>query len=376
MGQKNRLADFLFTFTIDLILCHKRRRIGVDLQTQETVLGPRSKKNRNRKRSHLWRFFWIICLVLLLLGVGFIYSTNQGLQLRRMLVGSVLSSQHPQYVKYMQFLLPQTEINSLFSAMRHPPTAQTTIAQPKNIDAATDLKKNIRVDTINAANYTAKIMVISDPTTVHLLESKYINKGQPLSDLIKENNGIAGINGGGFVDRGGNGSGGKATGIAISKGKVLSVPYGKKTVPLLVGGFLKDGQFITGKYSVDQLLKLGVTDAVSFGPQLIVNGVNRVTSSIDGAWGWAPRTAIGQAKNGSVVMIITDGRFYWNKTHRGASMSDLAHMFESYNVTNAIAMDGGGSTTMIKDGELLLKPATDTAVGMRYLPNAWVVIPH
>jgi exopolysaccharide biosynthesis protein len=38
-------------------------------------------------------------------------------------------------------------------------------------------------------------------------------------------------------------------------------------------------------------------------------------------------------------------------------------------------MDGGGSTTMIKDGQLLLKPATNTAVGMRYLPNGWVVIP-
>ncbi|MCM2536030.1 phosphodiester glycosidase family protein [Neobacillus pocheonensis] len=290
-----------------------------------------------------------------------------------MIVGTVLSSQHPQYVKYMHFLLSKAEIDELYAAMKHPPITDSTITQLKPVPPSTD---SIQVDTVTTANYTAKILVIPDPTTVHLVVSKYSNKGQPLSDLIKDNQGIAGINGGGFVDKGGNGSGGQMIGIAISNGSVLSVPQSGKNAPRLVGGFLKDGQFITGNYSVNQLLKLGVTDAVSFGPQIIVNGENRITSAVNGAWGWAPRTAIGQEKNGSIVMIITDRRFYWDKTHRGASMSDMAHMFESYNVNNAIAMDGGGSTTMIKDGKLLLKPATETAIGMRYLPNSWVVIPH
>jgi exopolysaccharide biosynthesis protein len=165
------------------------------------------------------------------------------------------------------------------------------------------------------------------------------------------------------------------TGIVIGNGKVLNDP-GSRDSAALVGAFLKNGEFITGTYSTNQLLSLGVTDAISFGPQLIVNGKNKITPAVDGAWGWAPRTALGQEKDGSIVMIITDGRFYWNKTHRGASMSDMAHLFEKYNVKNAIAMDGGGSTTMIKDDNLLLKPATSTAVGMRYLPNAWVVIPN
>jgi exopolysaccharide biosynthesis protein len=75
-------------------------------------------------------------------------------------------------------------------------------------------------------------------------------------------------------------------------------------------------------------------------------------------------------------MIITDGRFYWDKTHRGASMADMASLMQKYDVVNALAMDGGGSTTMIKDDQLLMKPATNTDVGMRYLPDAWVVIPN
>jgi exopolysaccharide biosynthesis protein len=40
-----------------------------------------------------------------------------------------------------------------------------------------------------------------------------------------------------------------------------------------------------------------------------------------------------------------------------------------------MAMDDGASTTMIKDGKLLNKPSTQEKIGMRYLPNGWVVIP-
>lgn len=353
----------------------------MELQTTDTAYVSRQnrKPNPKPKRKRIWRIFLTICLILVLGGGGFLYGTNQGLQMRRMLLGTVFSTYHPQYEKFMRLLLPQSEIDALYNARNHPQTVQTTIAQAQQ-DNQTTVKtgttENIQVDTITTANYTAKVMIIPDPTTVHMVGTKFATKGQPLSDLIKENNGVAGINAGGFFDPSGQGSGGEMIGIVISNGNILSVPSGGKNVPSLVGGFLKDGQFITGNYSASQLLKLGVTDAVSFGPQLIVNGENRVSSTVDGAWGWAPRTAIGQEKNGSIVMIITDGRFYWDKTHRGASMSDMAQMFEKYNVTNAIAMDGGGSTTMIKDGELLLKPATSTSVGMRYLPNAWVVIPH
>ncbi|MCQ6282075.1 phosphodiester glycosidase family protein [Bacillus sp. EB600] len=353
----------------------------MDSITDNTAYGPRSRPKP--KRGRFWRVFWISLLIILLIGGGWLYGTNQGLQFRRLLVGSVLSSQHPQYVKYMRFLLSKSEFDQLYSAFNNPSSEQTNINQEKikreNTAEAAGLKSfsdSIIVDTVTTANYTAKILVIPDPTTVHVVATKYTSKGQALSELIKNNHGIAGINGGGFNDPHGNGSGGQMLGLIISNGKVLSTPGGSYTANALVGAFLKDGRFVTGSYSANELLKMGVKEAISFGPQLIVNGKNRVTPSVDGAWGWAPRTAIGQTVNGRVVMIITDGRFYWDKTHRGASMSDMVHLFQKYDVTNAIAMDGGGSTTMIKDRQLLLKPATNTDVGMRYLPDAWVVIPH
>jgi exopolysaccharide biosynthesis protein len=348
----------------------------METMTTETAYAPRSNRDLKPKpkRKRFWRFFWMIIFVILLGGGSFIYGTNQGLQLRRMFLGTVLSTYHPQFEKFLELLLPKSEIDKMLQERNHPDVIQSVIkkkSKAKEVSAATE---KITVDTIDTANFTAKVMTVPDPNTVHVMATKYTTKGQPLSDLIKENNGVAGINAGGFYDPSGQGSGGQMTGTVISNGNVLSVP-GNRTVAVLVGAFLKDGQFITGSYTVNQLVSMGVRDAISFGPQLIVNGVNRITPSTDGAWGWAPRTAIGQKANGSVVMIITDGRFYWNKTHRGASMSDMAKLFEKYNVVNAIAMDGGGSTTMIKDGQLQLQPATSTSVGMRYLPNAWVVIP-
>ncbi|XJZ28927.1 phosphodiester glycosidase family protein [Bacillota bacterium Lsc_1132] len=349
----------------------------MDLITRDAEYVTRSK--RRGKKNRFWRVFLIIFLIFLVTGGGFLYGTNQGLQYRRLLVGSVLSTQHPQYVKYMRFLLSKSELDALYDAWKNPKTVESKITEHPNNQVAKaamnpSITESIQVDTVNTANFTAKVMIIPDPTTVHVVASRYSSKGEALSDLIQENNAIAGINAGGFVDKGGTGSGGQMLGIVISNGNILS--GGDRNTPQLVGGFLKDGEFITGNYSVNQLVKLGIREAVSFGPQLIVNGVNRVSANLDGAWGWAPRTAIGQRQDGSVVMIITDGRFYWDKTHRGASMSDMAHLFQKYNAVNAIAMDGGGSTTMIKDGQLLLKPATSTRVGMRYLPNAWVVIPH
>lgn len=352
-----------------------------DLATKsDSAYVPRSnKKKKPKKRGRFWRAFLIIIMVLFIGGGSFLYGTNQGLQLREMLVGSVLSQYHPGLERILELLLPKSVIDQMLADRIHPQAIQSKInglkTDPEKAKAATPSPDKIKVDTITTANYTAKIMTISDPKTIHIVTTRLATKGQALSVLIKENNAVAGINAGGFVDPGGDGSGGQPIGTIISNGKVLSTP-GSLTLRVLVGAFMPDGEFITGNYSVNQLVSMGVKEAISFGPQLIVDGKDVVTPSIDDAWGWAPRTAIGQKPDGTVVMIITDGRFYWNKAHRGASMSDMAQLFQQYGVVNAIAMDGGGSTTMINNGQLQLQPATNTAVGMRYLPDAWVVIPN
>jgi exopolysaccharide biosynthesis protein len=342
---------------------------------QDTSLSPlpsRKSKTKMKQGNKFFLYTILFFFVMMILTGSFAYGTKQGFELRRMLAGSILSSQHPQYAK---FLLPDAELSKLKSLILNPPSVRSTISEIEKHFSSTQ-KSLVVVDTVETPNFTAKVMKVNDPTTIHLVSTKYKHKGQALSELIADNGAVAGINAGGFKDDNGNGSGGQIIGIALGDGKVLSEPGMSHNTPMLVGGFTKSGQFITGSYSINNLQEMGVTEAVSFGPQLVVDRKDVVSSSIDSAYGWAPRTAIGQTEDGTVVMIITDGRFYHDKRHRGASMEDLAKLFLQYNVVNAIALDGGGSTTMISNGELQLQPATSTRAGMRYLPNAFVVIPH
>lgn len=317
---------------------------------------------------------WFCLGLFLTMGVGgyaILYHTEPGHELRLMMAGSVLTSQHPQYAEY---LLEESELNRLKSVLEQLPMEAS---KQRPIPAAgTALRKSleVKVDTVDTAGYTAKVMMVSDPTTIRLVATRYADKGQALSELIRESNAVAGINAGGFADEGGTGSGGQMIGIVIGDGKVYTDEDRNRR--MLVCGFTTKGEMVTGRYSINELLRMDVLHAVSFGPQLLVDGKNMVTDTVNNAYGWAPRTAIGQKKDGTVIMIITDGRFYHDKRHRGASMKDLTELFEQYDAVQAFALDGGGSTTMIHNGELQLKPATQTAVGMRYLPNAFVVVPH
>ena len=291
----------------------------------------------------------------------FLFATEQGIYLRHMIAGSILTSQHPQYAKY---IVGDEEADKL-QKVRTPKdmTASKQIELSSNNITSSD----ITIETVENSNFTAKIMIIDDPRTVHLVGTTKPN-GQTLNELLQENEGVGGVNAGGYVK-----DEGVIAGIAISDGEVISnTALDEKRI---VAGFKKDGSFLTGFYSSQELMDLGVIQAASFGPQLIVNGESKVSSDIEEAYGWAPRTAIGQREDGKVVMLVTDGRFYHNKMHRGASMQDLVNLFQQYEAINAMALDGGGSSTMIYDDELQMNPTTDEEEGMRKLPTAFIIIP-
>lgn len=60
-----------------------------------------------------------------------------------------------------------------------------------------------------------------------------------------------------------------------------------------------------------------------------------------------PRTAIGYDDEGTVYLLVVDGRN--SKYSNGASLIDLAVMLSELGATNAVNLDGGGSSTMIID---------------------------
>jgi len=83
--------------------------------------------------------------------------------------------------------------------------------------------------------------------------------------------------------------------------------------------------------------------AVTGGAMLVVNGVIPETFSHT-VNGRHPRTAVGSSKDGKTLfMVAVDGR----QSHSiGMTMEELAHFMREIGAYNALAMDGGGSTTL------------------------------
>ena len=89
-----------------------------------------------------------------------------------------------------------------------------------------------------------------------------------------------------------------------------------------------------------------------------------VDSSGSGS-GLNPRTAFGQRSDGAVLLLIIDGR----QTHSlGASLKDLSQVMLAFGAVNAGNLDGGGSTALYYDGEILNN--CTSIYGMRGIPDA------
>lgn len=114
---------------------------------------------------------------------------------------------------------------------------------------------------------------------------------------------------------------------------------------------------------------MGIRDAVEFGPFLIVNGKSSFVKG-NGGWGIAPRTAIGQRKDGIVLFLIINGRI---PSSIGADMSDLTEVMENYGAVNAANMDGGSSTELVINHKIINKPVAAGKNGLRDLPTFWIV---
>ena len=121
--------------------------------------------------------------------------------------------------------------------------------------------------------------------------------------------------------------------------------------------------------TAQQLVEQGVWQAYSFGPALVENGEVTVTSTpssrSDRAWGWGstessnPRTAIGLLGPLHYLFVVSDGR---TDSSEGLTLPELAEFMQSMGVTTAYNLDGGGSSTMVFQGEVINRPTTTGAV--------------
>ena len=109
--------------------------------------------------------------------------------------------------------------------------------------------------------------------------------------------------------------------------------------------------------TAEELLEDGAVQVLSFGPALVADSEIAVTQSeeVGKAKASNPRTAIGIAEDGHYVFVVSDGR---TEESEGLSLYELAEFLQELGVETAYNLDGGGSSTMVYQGEVVNNPTT------------------
>ncbi len=125
------------------------------------------------------------------------------------------------------------------------------------------------------------------------------------------------------------------------------------------------------------------TSIVNGGPELVRDGELFVTPATDGMvrptepsfyYGWAhkrnPRTLAGTDDRGRLVLVTADGR---STSALGLGLLETARLAQGLGLRDALNLDGGGSTTMVVEDQVVNDPSD--AAGERPVGDAILVLP-
>jgi len=171
------------------------------------------------------------------------------------------------------------------------------------------------------------------------------------SETAADNNAILAVNGDYY--------GANSTGYVIRNGVVYrdTVRENSSNGDLAI---YKDGSFkiiYEDQISADQLVKDGVVNLLAFGPALVENSEIAVGTNeeVGQAMASNPRTAIGIIDENHYIIVVSDGR---TSESKGLSLYQMAEVMKSYGVKTAYNLDGGGSSTLYFNGQVINKPTT------------------
>ncbi|MBR5337186.1 MAG: phosphodiester glycosidase family protein [Lachnospiraceae bacterium] len=169
------------------------------------------------------------------------------------------------------------------------------------------------------------------------------------SEIAKDKNAILAINGDYY--------GARESGYVIRNGVIYRDTGSNDTDVLCI---YADGHFeITdsSKKTASELLSENVWQAFSFGPALLEDG--ELTSGSEDTKGRLtssnPRTAIGIIDDLHYVFLVSDGR---TDESEGLTIKELAEFMKKLGARTAYNLDGGGSSTMYYQGEIVNTPTT------------------
>lgn len=330
----------------------------------------RNKDSRKKKTSFLEKIF-VVFLVISLIGIFsvgiLLYGPYNGF--RDWLITTAMTTMTHQWIA--EVFYSDKTINAVMAANKieeineETDTDAIVIGLDKNsydneYEREVLQKQNpddtYKIINISGKGYSGYLAVIYDPSKIRtLVTAKIGTSGQYLVKMAKDNNAVVAINGGGFDDPGYNSNAANPLGVTYSKGKLVTSYY--YAGPGGIIGFDTNNKLVLSTNCTAQSAKkLNIRDCVTCGPFLIVNG-KASTVVGNGGWGSAPRSVIGQRKDGIVLFLAIDGRMIGRQ---GADMDDLIEIMQNYGAYNATNLDGGTSTAMVVKGELINDPIDST----------------
>ncbi|CVI72768.1 hypothetical protein NDGK_02703 [Clostridiales bacterium CHKCI001] len=333
-------------------------------------------------------FVTLLLLVIGLYGVMWILVKGPSSAAKQQFVCAVQESSAMGWVANLY--LSQAEIDEILEKNRMQEVAQGTVSDTDlihiaeqegntedpnaEVNGAPQEEPEIQIEDVMGTTYRGKMMIVKDPSRIFVgtVEEFKEGTGQVVADIAKRYGAVGGINGGEFVDMGSYAYSAMPVGCVVSQGNVLA---GNMDEVYNITGFNKDNILVVGKMTLRQAIEMGIRDCVhtlhETGPFLIINGepLSVPDTSVYGG-GKNPRTAIGQRADGSVLLLTVDGR---QANSIGATFKELVYIMQDYGAVNAAAMDGGTSTQMVYNGEVVNSPYSPT--GPRTCPTAYLVAP-
>lgn len=286
---------------------------------------------------------------------------------KKMFVGTAMGSMHYQWLATT--FLSEDRINTILGKNK----TTNTGSEEQNlglIEIPEVQDDGIEQQILSGDRYTAHVLVIRNPKSVKIgVSSQLGSRGEELSVIAERYNAIAAINGGSFTDESGSAmwtsTGANPRGLLISNGEVIFNEAGDETSKFDIAGITADGYLIGGKYSLSELRSMNVVEALSFGPVLIRDNVKLSVENL----GSSPKTLIGQRSDGAIIFVVMDSN---SGSRVVATLEEAQDVLQELGCVNAINLDGGKSTTMYYDGEIINTPSY--ALEERPIASGFIVV--
>lgn len=231
---------------------------------------------------------------------------------------------------------------------------------------AIDVPNQILLVRVSGSGFIGVLAVAKDPAMLYVRPSSQLwTIGETVGQIAQANNGVLAMTGSAFIDPDGGGNGGELAGYAMYDGVGDGYGHmgrGYKRLEIHENNlmYITDAPTEVGE---------GTTDAVEFGPALVLDG-NIVVDANCGYTGIQPRACIGQSDKYEVLMLIIEGRMPTRSM--GTNVIVCAEILERHGCMQAMNLDGGTSAIMWYDGESVTKCSNQALPDGRPLPTAFV----